>query len=79
MPSADALRRAQFRYDAEEAPVIDGVHLEETAIRLVSTFEPGQFYRFVLAVERETGARDLSDSSTLRRVWEDHQPPFEEE
>lgn len=79
MPSANALRRAQHRYDAEEAPVVDGVHLEETAIRLVTDFEPGQFYRFVQAVERETGARDLFDSSTLIRVWGDNQPPFEEE
>lgn len=74
-----ALSRAQHRYDAEEAPVVDGVHLEETAIQLVFDFELGQFHRFVEAVERETGARDLTDSSTLRRVWEDNQPPFEEE
>lgn len=74
-----ALRRAQLRHDAREEPLVDGVHLEETAIRLVSTFQPGQFYRFVSAVERETGARDLSDSSTLIRVWGDNQPDLEEE
>ncbi len=73
-----ALRRAQHRHDSEEAPVVDGVHLEETAIRLVSTFQPGQFYRFVQAVECETGARDLTDSSTLIRVWGDHQPDLED-
>ncbi len=76
--TAEPMRHAQLRHDSEEAPVVDGVHLEETALRLVSTFSPGQFYRFVEAVERATGARDLSDSSTLIRVWGDNQPAFEE-
>lgn len=77
---SDSFRRAQARWDAMEPPEgIPDERIEEAARELVGDFAFYEHARFVRAVERATGAYDLSDCPTLDRVWRDNHPATEEE
>lgn len=77
---SDSFRRAQLRYDAEEPPEgIPDERIEEAARELVGDFAFYEHARFVRAVERATGADDLSDCRTLDEVWREHHPDPDEE
>lgn len=76
----DGFRRAQARWDAMEPPEgIPDERIEEAARELVGDFAFYEHARFVRAVERATGADDLSDCPTLDRVWREHHPETEED
>jgi len=77
---SDSFRRAQARYDRLEPPEgIPDDRIEAVALDLVGDFDPTDKAQFRRAVERATGAYDLSDCPTLDRVWRDHHPETEEE
>lgn len=76
----DGFRRAQARWDAMEPPEgIPDDRIEEAARELVGDFDPDEHARFVRAVERATGADDLSDCRTLDEVWREHHPDPDED